>query len=111
MRRRRIKLARAGAIAAVGGSDRVVWWMTQAEPTRLEGSPLVNRGQPKLHELPGPVAHVPAHPRSDLVACVGADTGRVYVVDRDGRSGLRVIGAEGIERAEAAALVVGRIVG
>ncbi|HEY1556148.1 MAG TPA: hypothetical protein VGF94_15020 [Kofleriaceae bacterium] len=111
MPKRRIKLPRAGAITAVGGSDRVVWWTTQAEPARLEVSPLVNRGQPKLHELPEPIAHVAAHPRSDLVACVGAESGRVYVVDLDGRTGLRVIGAEGIERAEAAALVVGRVVG
>jgi len=111
MPKRRIKLAKAGVLTAVGGSDRVVWWTAQGDPTRLEVSPLVNRGQPKSHELPEPIAHASGHPRSDLVVCVGADSGRVYVVDLDGRHGLRVIGPEGIDRVEAAGLVVGRMVG
>ncbi|MEO8554017.1 MAG: hypothetical protein ABI678_28780, partial [Kofleriaceae bacterium] len=80
----------------------------QADPTRLDVFALVNRGQPKFHELPEPIAHVAAHPRSDLLACVGADHGRIYIVDLDGRSPIRTVGAE---RVEAAGLVLGRMVG
>jgi hypothetical protein len=109
--KRRIKLPRAGALTAVGGSDRVVWWTTQGDPACIEVSPLVNRGQPRSHQLPERPAHISAHPRSDLIVCVGAETGRVYVIDLDGRQGMRVIGPEGIDRAETAGLVVGRVVG
>src|SRR5215813_6142379 len=96
-RARRLKLPRAAAITAVGGSDRVVWMTTQQEPARIDVIPLVNRGQPKLHELPEPIAAVSSHPRSDLLVCVGGETGRLYVVDLDHRGRLRVIGPEGIE--------------
>jgi hypothetical protein len=111
MPKRRLKLPRPGVITAVGGSDRVVWWTTQGDPTRIDVSPLVNRGQAKQHDLPEPIARVASHPRSDLLVCLGADSGRLYVVDLDGRGGHRVIGPEGIDRAEAAALVVGRVTG
>jgi hypothetical protein len=111
MPKRRLRLPRPAVITAVGGSDRVVWMTTQQDPTRLDVIPLVNRGQPKFHELPEPIAQAVGHPRSDLVVCVGADTGRLYVVDLDGRTRLRVLGPDGIDRTEAAALVVGRMVG
>lgn len=111
MPKRRIKLARPSVITGVGGSDRVVWYTTQQDPTRVEVWPLVNRGQPKAHELPEPIAQLAAHPRSDLLVCVGADTGRLYVLDLDGRVGMRVVGPEGIDRVEAAGLVLGRLVG
>ncbi len=111
MPKRRLKLPRPSVITAVGGSERAVWMTTQQDPTRIDVMPLVNRGQPKYHELPEPIASVAAHPRSDLVVCIGADSGRLYVVDLDGRARLRVIAAEGIERAEAVGLVVGRMVG
>ena len=111
MPKRRLKLPRPAVITAVGGSDRVVWMTTQQDPTRLDVFALVNRGQPKQHELPEPIAHVSSHPRSDLVVCLGADSGRLYVVDLDGRAGLRTIGPEGIDRVEAAGLVLGRMVG
>lgn len=111
MPKRRLRLPRPAVITAVGGSDRVVWMTTQQDPTRLDVLPLVNRGQPKFHELPEPIAQAVGHPRSDLVVCVGAATGRLFVVDLDGRTRLRVIGPEGIDRTEAAALVVGRMIG
>jgi hypothetical protein len=109
--KRRIKLPKPAVLTAVGGSDRVVWWTSQADPTRVEVHALVNRGQPKVHQLPEPIAHVAAHPRSDLLACVGADSGRIYVVDLDGRATVRAVAVDGIDRVEAAALVVGRMVG
>ena len=111
MPKRRLKLPRPAVIDHVGGSDRVVWMITHDAPSRIEVIPLVNRGQPKAHELPEPIESIASHPRSDLVACVGATSGRIWVVDLDGRHGLRMIGAEGIERAEAVSLVFGRATG
>jgi hypothetical protein len=111
MPRRRLRLPRPAVITNLGGSERAVWMTTQQDPTRIDVIPLVNRGQPKQHELPEPIAHVTGHPRSDLLVCVGADSGKIYVVDLDGRSRLRVLGPEGIDRTEAAGLVVGRMIG
>ena len=111
MPKRRLKLPRPATITAVGGSDRVVWMTTLQEPSRIEVIPLVNRGQPKAHELPEPIASVASHPRSDLIACIGATSGRVWVIDLDGRTGLRIVGPEGIDKPEAAGIVLGRVVG
>lgn len=108
---RRIKLPRPMTIAQLGGSDRLVWYTTRDAPTLVAVTSLVDRGQPTSHELPEPAAAITGHARSDLLVCVGADTGRVYVLDLDAREGMRVIGASGIERAEAAGLVFGRITG
>jgi hypothetical protein len=109
--KRRLKLPRPAQVTGVGGSDRVVWLTTHDEPTRIDVLPLVNRGQPKVHELPEPIAHVASHPRSDTIACIGATSGRVFVVDLDGRAGMRIVGPEGIETVEALGLVVGRVAG
>jgi len=111
MPKRRLKLPRPAAITALGGSDRVVWMTTQQDPARIDVIPLVNRGQPRAHELPEPIAHVTGHPRSDLLAVVGRDSGRLYIIDLDGRSGMRIVGPEGITRVEAAGLVIGRQTG
>lgn len=111
MPKRRLKLPRPAVIEHVGGSDRVVWMIPREDRTRIEVIPLVHRGQPKAHELPEPIASIASHPRSDLVACLGEKSGRIYVVDLDGRAGLRMIGPEGIERAETVALVIGRATG
>lgn len=111
MPKRRLKLPRPAAITALGGSDRVVWMTTQQDPARIDVIPLVNRGQPRAHELPEPIAHVTGHPRSDLLAVVGRETGRLYIIDLDGRSGMRIVGPEGITRVEAAGLVIGRQTG
>lgn len=111
MPKRRLKLPKPAVITQLGGSDRVVWMTTQADPTRLDVFPLVNRGQPKLHELPEPIAQIAAHPRSDLLACVGADRGKLYIVDLDGRQPIRTIDPDRIDRVEAAGFVVGRMLG
>lgn len=111
MPKRRLKLPRVATITAVGGSDRVVWMTTAQEPNRIDVIPFVNRGQPKAHELPEPIASVASHPRSDVIACVGATSGRVWVIDLDGRTGLRMVGPEGIDRAEAVGMVLGRVGG
>lgn len=109
MPKRRIKLGRASTITAVGGSERVVWMTTQADPTRLDVVTFVNRGQPKSHELPEPIAHVAAHPKSDIVVCLGADSRKLYAIDLDGRQPMRTIAAHSIDRADGSGLVVGRM--
>ncbi len=111
MPKRRLRLPKPAVITAVGGSDRVVWMMTQSDPMRIEVMPLVNRGQPKVHDLPEPIAHVAGHPRSDLLVCIGAESGRLYVVDLDGRQRLRTLGTGVIDRVAGAGLMVGRMVG
>ncbi|CAN5919331.1 hypothetical protein BH11MYX3_BH11MYX3_45470 [soil metagenome] len=111
MPKRRLRLSKPAVITAVGGSDRVVWMVTQNAPSRIDVIPLVNRGQPKTHELPEPIAHVAGHPRSDLIACVGAESGKVYLVDLDGRHPRRVLGTETVDHATAAGLANGRMVG
>jgi hypothetical protein len=111
MPKRRLKLPRPAAITNLGGSDRVVWMTTQQEPSRLDVIALVNRGQPKAHDLPEPIAHAAGHPRSDLVVCIGAETGKVYVVDLDGRARLRTLDVADVTKADAAGLVVGRVIG
>lgn len=111
MPKRRLRLPRPAVITHVGGSDRVVWVTTQQDPTRIDVIPLVNRGQPKAHDLPEPIAQICGHPRSDIVLCVGADSGRMYAVDLDGRTQQRRIEIEGIDRVEAMGLVVGKVLG
>ena len=81
--KRRLKLPRPAQITRVGGSDRVVWMTTEQDPARIDVIPLVNRGQTKVHELAEPIGHVASHPRSDLIACIGATSGRVYRYDFD----------------------------
>lgn len=111
MPRRRLRLSKPAVITAVGGSERVVWMMTQGEPARIEVIPLVNRGQPKAHDLPEPIAQVVGHPRSDLLACIGAESGRLYVVDLDGRHRMRTLGTGVIDRVASAAVMLGRTTG
>ncbi len=110
MPKRRLKLPRAATITTLGGSDRVVWMTTQQEPARLDVLALVDRGQPKAHDLPEPIAFATGHPRSDLVVCIG-ESGKLYIVDLDGRSKLKTVTVDGIDQVQAAGLVVGRIVG
>ena len=107
MPRRRFRLPHAATITALGGSDRVLWMTSQHDPARIDVIPLVNRGQPKSHELPEAIESISGHPRSDLLACVGI-TGKLYLVDLDGRSPTRVVATPGIDRTEAASLIVGR---
>lgn len=111
MPKRRLRLPRPAVITHVGGSDRVVWVTTQQDPTRIDVIALVNRGQPKAHDLPEPIAQICGHPRSDIVLCVGADSGRMYAVDLDGRAQQRRLEIEGLDRVEAMGLVVGRNLG
>ncbi|HSS02655.1 MAG TPA: hypothetical protein VLM79_36590 [Kofleriaceae bacterium] len=109
--KRRMRLPRSAAITGVGGSERLVWMTTQQEPARIDVIPLVNRGQPRAHDLPEPILRTLGHPRSDVVVCLGAESGRLYVVDLDGRTRMRILEPDGIERIDAASLVMGRMTG
>ena len=109
--RRRLRLAGQAAIAQLGGTERVVWLITHQDPTRIDVIPQVNRGQPRTHELPEPIVQVSGHPQRDLLACLGRDTGAVYVVDLDGRAALRTVDLGDMDRADAVALFAGPIVG
>lgn len=104
--KRRLRLPRPANITALGASDRVVWMTTQQEPSRLDVVPLVNRGQPKAHDIGEPIAFATGHPRSELVLCLGAETGKLYAVDLDGRARHRVVSADGLARIDGAALVL-----
>jgi hypothetical protein len=108
MPKRRLRLPKAAPILSLGGSDRVLWMTTQADPMRLDVLPLVNRGQPKGHDLPEAIRAVHGHPHTDAVICLGAESGRIYAIDLDGKHRLRTIAVPGIDQPEAIALVVGR---
>src|SRR5262249_33879037 len=99
------------AITGVGGSERVLWMTTQQEPARIDVIPLFNRGQPRAHDLPEPIASITGHPRSDLVVCIGAETGGLYVVDPDRRARMRTLAPDGLDQVESAAIIVGRTIG
>jgi hypothetical protein len=110
MPKRRFRLPHPAVITALGGSDRVVWMTTQAEPTRIDVIALVNRGQPKAHELPEPIAAISGHPRSDLIVCFG-ESGKLYAIDLDGRLRMRTLVTDGVDRVEACGLIAGNMVG
>ena len=109
--RKRLRLPRQAVIAQLGGTERLVWMTTQQDPARIDVIPQINRGQPKVHELPEPIAHVSGHPQRDLLACVGRETGTVYIVDLDGRTQLRTVALGSMDRADAAALFAGATLG
>jgi len=109
--RKRLRLPRPAAIAQVGGTERVVWMTTQQDPARIDVIAQVNRAQPKVHELPEPIAHVSAHPQRDLLVCLGRETGSLYAVDLEGRAPVRTLEVKGIQRADAVALFSGATLG
>jgi hypothetical protein len=101
--RKRMRLPRPVRIAQLGGTERVVWMTTHQEPARIDVIPRIHHAPSRSHELPEPIAHVSPHPRRDLLACVGRDTGGVYLVDLDGRTPTRTVNLAGLDRADAAA--------
>lgn len=94
----------AAAIHALGGTASAVWRLTHAAPQRIDVIPLITRGQPRSHELPAPIAQVAAHPATDRLACLEADTGRVHLVDLGGGHAIRTLETEPVTRPEAIAL-------
>src|SRR5690606_9781567 len=67
--------------------------------------------QPRAHELPEPIAEVAGHPSRELLVCRGAATGRLYVVDLEGRAPIAALELEGLDRIDAAGLYAGRASG
>ncbi|HEX3757956.1 MAG TPA: ATP-binding protein [Kofleriaceae bacterium] len=109
--RKRLRLPRQAAIVQLGGTERLVWMTTQQDPARIDVIPQINRGQPRAHELPEPIAHVASHPQHDALACIGRESGRLYLVDLDGKAGLRTIDVPGLDRVDSAALFAGPALG
>ncbi len=109
--KRHHKVARQPHVTAVGGNERVVWMTSQQEPSKIQVIQRAQRGQPTVHELPEPVGAVASHPQSDILACIGATTGQVWVIDLAGHDGPRPLELDGIDHAEAIALVHGSAVG
>ena len=109
--RKRLRLPRQATILQLGGTERLVWMTTQQDPARIDVIPQINRGQPRAHDLPEPIAQVAGHPQHDVLACVGRDTGRLYLVDLDGRTALRTLDVPGLDRVDSAALFAGPALG
>jgi hypothetical protein len=105
--RKRLRLPRQAAIVQLGGTDRLVWMTTQQDPARIDVIAQINRGQPRAHDLPEPIAQIAGHPQHDVLACVGRDTGRLYLVDLDGKTALRTVDVPGLDRVDSAALFAG----
>jgi hypothetical protein len=110
--RRHLRLPRPMRVRALGGTRRTVWFIGHETPARIDAIVLIAMNQPKVHELPEPIAQIAAHPELELVWCLGAASGRVYLVDLEGRSKPRIV-AEGVEalgvgNGDAVTLVVAR---
>jgi len=101
--KRRLKLPPNTVVHAVGGSDHLVWWVAP-DADRVEVIPLVTRNQPRVQLIGEPIAQIVGWPRSDAIACVGARTGRVVVLDLDGARGPRTLVLDPIDRPDAIAL-------
>lgn len=99
------RIAPRATVTALGGTERVLWRTTREAPSRIDVIPLIALGQPKVHELPEPIAQAVGHPRRDVLACLGADSGRVFVIDLESASPPRVLEPGPIDRAEAIGIV------
>lgn len=109
-RRLRLRLPVHNAITALGGSERQFWMVTRETPSRIDVLVHVNRGQPSAHELPEPIASVASHPHTDLLACIGRDTGRLYVLSLDGGLAARTVGVHGLDAVDSVAFCPGHTI-
>lgn len=97
------RLEPGAAVTALGGSERLIWRTSSTTPNRIDVIPLIAANQPKVHELPEPIAQVAGHPRSDLLACL-TSSGRAFLVDLSGAQPVRPLP---FDHAEALGLVLG----
>ncbi|HET9620000.1 MAG TPA: hypothetical protein VFP84_01445, partial [Kofleriaceae bacterium] len=109
--RKRLRLPRPAAIAQVGGTERLVWVTTQQDVAQIDVIAQGSHAQPRVHQLPEPIAHVAAHPQRDLVACLGRDSGRIYLVDLEARTPARALDLPDFPRADTIALFAGATLG
>jgi hypothetical protein len=103
IRRFRLRIPTHNRITALGGSDREFWFVTQATPARIDVIVLMNRGQPSVHELPEPIAAIESHPKRDLLACIGRESGRLYVVSLDGQLASGPVAVRDMDRIDSVA--------
>lgn len=109
-RRLRLRIPVHDAITALGGSERQFWMITREMPSRIAVIVHVNRGQPSAHELPEPIESVTSHPQSDLLACIGRDTGRLYVLSLDGGLAARSVAIHGLDAVDSVAFCPGHAI-
>jgi hypothetical protein len=105
------KLAPSTVPLFVGGTERVLWLVAKQNLRQLDVVPLINRGQTRQHMLPEAIANVIHHRRVDWLLATGADTGRLYLIDLEGKAG--IVGWDTAQAGEpvVAALYAGRGVG
>lgn len=109
-RRVRLRIPVHNEITAVGGSDRRFWMITRDTPSRIDVIVDVNRGKPDAYDLPEPIASVARHPQRELLACIGRDTGRLYVLSLDGQLATRTVTVEGLDAIDSVAFCPGQTV-
>jgi hypothetical protein len=78
---RRFRLPRPITVRALGGTPRAAWYCAAHAPTRVELVPLGPGMPPYAHELPEPLGAAIGHPRAPVIAVVGAETRRVWLLD------------------------------
>ena len=109
-RRVRLRIPLQNAITAVGGSERCFWMVTRDTPSRIDVIAHAGRGHSDAHELPEPIASVASHPQRDLLACIGRETGRLYVVALDGQLATGAIEVQGLDTVDSVAFCPGQTV-
>jgi hypothetical protein len=95
-----------GTVTAVGGNAHSLWRTTVEVPARITVMPLIALGQPTQHQLPEPLVAAAGHPRSDLVAGIGA-SGAIHVIDLTGKAAPRTLFTDPVEHPDAIAFVGG----
>jgi hypothetical protein len=105
------KLAPSTVPLFVGGTERVLWLVAKQNLRQLDVVPLINRGQTRQHMLPEAISNVIHHRRVDWLLATGTDTGRLYLIDLEGKAG--IVGWDTAQAGEPiiAALYSGRGVG
>jgi hypothetical protein len=98
-------------LTRLGGNGRWLWMTTQQHAGRLVLVPFDAPGEPAWLDLGEDIAHVAGHPFADVVACIGARTGRLYLVTLDAAPRARAVEVPGFDRVDAAAIVVGAQLG
>ncbi|HEU4614436.1 MAG TPA: hypothetical protein VFS15_20210, partial [Kofleriaceae bacterium] len=109
-RRVRLRIPVHNAITAVGGNERRFWMITRDTPARIDVIVDISRGKLDAYELPEPIASVARHPQRELLACIGRDTGQLYVLSLDGQLAPRAVAVEGLDAVDSVAFCPGQTV-
>lgn len=110
IRRVRLRIPVHNEITAVGGSERRFWMITRDTPSRIDVIVDISRGRPDAYELPEPIASVARHPQRELLACIGRDTGQLYVLSLDGQLAPRAVAVEGLDAVDSVAFCPGQTI-